>query len=97
MTSSRVKNLKYELDTALNNLGIYIADLTDKELRNFEKIKVVNKEANSIRLKLVDSLENVYLKMKSLEMENEHLQKRNYTLLKIVEYRDKIEELRKEL
>lgn len=97
MTSSRVKNLKYELDTALNNLGIYIADLTDKELRNFEKVKVVNKEANSIRLKLVDSLENVYLKMKSLEMENEHLQKRNYTLLKIVEYRDKIEELRKEL
>lgn len=97
MTSSRIKNLKYELDTALNNLGIYIADLTDKELRNFEKVKMVNKEANSIRLKLVDSLENVYLKMKSLEMENEHLQKRNYTLLKIVEYRDKIEELRKEL
>lgn len=97
MTSSRVKNLKYELDTALNNLGVYIADLTDKELRNFEKVKMVNKEANSIRLKLVDSLENVYLKMKSLEMENEHLQKRNYTLLKIVEYRDKIEELRKEL
>lgn len=97
MDSCKLKSAKYYLDSDLNNMAIYISELVDKDLKNFEKVKVVNKEAKYLKDKVVNLLDEVYNKMKALELENEYLKKRNNALSKIVEYRDKIEELRKDL
>lgn len=97
MTSYRLKSIKYDLECKINNLGVYISDLTDKELKNFEKVKKVNTEANQLKKEFTEVFNDIYLKFQSLELENEYLKKRNSVLSKIVEYRDKIEDLRKEL
>lgn len=97
MNSCKLKEAKHYLDSDLNNMGIYISELVDKDLKNFEKVKVVNKEAKYLKDKISNLLGEVYDKMKALELENEYLKKKNNALSKIVEYRDKIEELRKDL
>lgn len=97
MDSCRLKQIKSQLETDLNNMAVYISELCDKDLKNFEKVKVVNKEAKCIKEKIIDILGTICDRMKALELENEYFKKRSNALSKIVEYRDKIEELRKEL
>lgn len=97
MTSEKIRDAKFKFEIDLNNLGVYISDLTDKELKNFDKVKAVNTIANSIRKRLISNYESIITSYQAMELENEYLKKKNNVLSKIVEYRDKIEELRKEL